>query len=626
MSQAYQVDLAIAHGIPVYVMPAYDTRQRKIYGARLVKRRGVWLFPAFAPFHARVIHDIGIIYPDATYTPAATQNTLDQGKVTALVAAGDLDGYTPLFKNYAHQDEALSHAIWNVRYGLFLGRGLGKTKITVDLIRHLKRKDPSFRCLILALRVNLYTWANEMEKFTGGELAAMPLVASSPAQRVKKLAELVEADPVAVVITYDTARVFWEEIRRDYGYTMLVCDESHKLRSPKSQQTQAVLELAKKAGRRLLLTGTPSLGNPMHMWGQLKVLGDFVVPSQWDYGKQYLVRSHYNQKIIVGYKNMRRLNGLVSSVSIHKDAEECIDLPERVFQDIRVPPTRRQRSIYNRMLKDGVAELAGKKVLAEEPIVRLTKMSQISSGFLYHSFKDPTICDACPHVANCVEKSIRPYTKLCKVDTVDPGGETLWIPGATAVLDATVSCVQALIDEGGKVVVWAVHRAVLDKLYEVLSAITPEDKSPLKVLRFDSTAESPHLVEKEFNESPEARILVAQITMGIGVTFNAAAMVYAEVAFALDTWLQSLDRNWGIRAEGHARLVVQTIAVQGSIFDSTFKLLQAKIDMANTMAKKPVCVGCDRIIACLGNGTEPFEEGCKYDQEVKKVKISMEMI
>jgi hypothetical protein len=465
-----------------------------------------------------------------------------------------------------------------------------------------------------------------MEKFTGGELAAMPLIASSPSQRVKKLAELVAEDPVAIVITYDTARVFWEEIREAYGYTMLVCDESHKLRSPKSQQTQAVLQLAKKAGRRLLLTGTPSLGNPMHMWGQLKVLGDFVVPSQWDYGKQYLVRAHYNQKIVVGYKNLRRLNSLVSSVSLHKDAEECLDLPERVFQDIRVPPTKRQRATYNRMLQDGSVELSGYTILADEPIVRLTKMSQISSGFLYHSFKDPSLCDGCPHVASCVEKDIRPYTKLCKVDPVDPGGATLWIPGATAVLDATVKCVEDLLNEGRKVVVWAVHRAVLDKLYKVLCKIVPADNSPMKVLRFDSTAEHPHLVEKEFNDSAEARVIVAQITMGIGVTFDASAMVYAEVAFALDTWLQSLDRNWGIRAKGHDRLLVQTIAVRGSIFDSTFKLLQAKIDMANTMAKKPVCVGCERLISCLGDGTEPFEEGCKYDQTVTKVKISMEML
>lgn len=613
-------------GTPVFSLPALTPTQRKVYGAVFSKRRGAWLYPAFAPFHAKVKHDIDMLFPDAEWSDEARAQLASQDAVEDRVAENDLDGYTPLYKNYAHQNEALSRAIWYLRFGLFLGRGLGKTKIAVDTLRYLKNKNPRSRALILALKVNLYTWVNETEKFTNGELRAEPLIAKGPKKRLEALKEYAKNPPDALVITYDTARVAWKEIQAHWKYSVIIADESHKLRGHRSQQTQAVIELSKRAPKRLILTGTPSLGNPMHLWGQLKMLGGFIVPNSWEFSKRHLMKSAYNQHVVVGYKNMSRLNKLVTSVSLHRDAEECLDMPDRVFQHIKVAPTPSQKRAYNTLVTSGRVSVKGTKVVADEPIVRITKLSQVSSGFLYNSFKDPTACDGCPHMRGCVENSISPYTSKCKVYPTDPGGETLWIRGGSPTIEAAFSCVEELLSEGKKVVVWAKHRAVLGALYAKLSEIKPEQGYPLKVLRYDSTTEHPHLAEKEFNTSKTANVIVAQITMGIGVTFNAPAMIYAEVPFALDSWLQSLDRNWGIRAKGHDQLLVQTITVSGSIFDSTLGLLTAKIDVAAAMAKKPVCVGCSKAEECALAKIEPFKPGCKHENNPTRVKVSMETL
>jgi len=109
--------------------------------------------------------------------------------------------------------------------------------------------------------------------------------------------------------------------------------------------------------------------------------------------------------------------------------------------------------------------------------------------------------------------------------------------------------------------------------------------------------------------------------MGIGVTFKAPVMVYAEVDWRLDSWLQSLDRNFGIRAKGFTKLLVQTVAIKNSLADFTMKLLEAKYNVADLFQRRPDCGGCDMSFNCFGSGIAPFTPGCKYTSTAAKTTI-----
>ena len=114
--------------------------------------------------------------------------------------------------------------------------------------------------------------------------------------------------------------------------------------------------------------------------------------------------------------------------------------------------------------------------------------------------------------------------------------------------------------------------------------------------------------------------------MGIGVTFKASVMVYAELSWALDHWLQSLDRNYGIRAKGLGKLLVQAVVLQNSISHSSMKLLQSKIDVSSLMSKSVECVGCEKVLECLNKGIEPFEPGCIVIPTAGKTTLSITQI
>lgn len=612
-------------GLPVIVIstvaPVEVPAVRSIYG--IVKKGNTWFAPGFLPFAEWVLDDltslksVSPLHEDSKVITLRKQ--VDQAKTE--MSQQNLKGYSPKVKPYDHQVEALSLALHMPRLGLFLDPGLGKTKVGCDLIQYVRgvRKDSFW--LVVALKVNQFTWKKEMEFHSQDTLSLIPIVATGKA-RAKKVLEAVNTPGCAgIVVTYDTCRVAKDLLLETVPYTDVILDESHSIRTPRSGKTKAVLELlAKKpVARRLLLSGTPSLGSPQHLWAQLKAIGDFTVPNSWHFLNTYAIRSPYNKHIITGYKNLDQLNDLVTSVSIRKTAEECLDMPDRVTQIIEIPASTRTRKVYNETVK-GKAISLGTVQLSEvpNPLTVMTRLAQLSMGFAYKSRKNSTLCDGCSFMDSCISKGVQPYTRSCKVETKDPGRD-IGLVGSTEVLDAVVELVDSHLQSGKKVILWAKHQWVLQQLGERIR------KLGAPVFEYNSTTKHHSEVEDSFNASTSG-VIIAQVSMGIGVTFKAPVMVYAELSWSLDHWLQSLDRNYGIRAKGLGKLLVQSVVLRNSISHSSMKLLQSKIDVSSLMSKSVECVGCPKVLECLSTGVNPFDLGCILTPTSTKTTLSISLI
>jgi hypothetical protein len=592
---------------------------RTLYGMQQHKEdKDIWFAPGMLPFGKFVLEDIEeckyICYFKLMPSTEALKSFLDTN--IANIQQKSLDGYVPKIKPYAHQIEALSLAIHMPRLGLFLDPGLGKTKIGCDLIQHTLKTRKCF-WLIVALKVNQFTWEKEMLFHSKEEFTLTPITKSGKARRKDIVTALSNSSCVGLVVTYDTCRVAKDLLLELIPFTDVILDESHSLRSPRSGKTKAVLEMlsSKPLRRRVLLSGTPSLGSPMHLWGQLKALGQFIVPNSYAFENTYACRSPFNRHIIVGWKNLDQINDLVTSISIRRTADECLDLPDRTIQVVEIEPSNKTKKVYNQVASHEATIVDGLEFSApDNPLVSMTRLAQLSMGFIYKSRKDPTICDLCPKVRGCVEEGIQPYTSRCTIVPNNPGRD-IGLVGTLEVLDAVVELVESHTEAGKKVILWAKHRWVLDTLADKLSKLTT-------VFRYDSTTKSHAQVEEGFNLA-KSGVIVAQISMGIGVTFKAPVMVYAELSWSLDHWLQSLDRNYGIRAEGFKSLLVQSVVIKGSISHSVIKLLQSKIDVSSMMSKTVECVSCPRVGACLSEGVEPFDIKCILPAETGKSKLSI---
>tara|TARA_Y100000592_G_scaffold19371_2_gene29709 strand:+ start:15968 stop:17845 length:1878 start_codon:yes stop_codon:yes gene_type:complete len=612
-------------GLPVIyvtdVQPADVAALRSIYGMAKHAKQNIWFAPGYLPFGLYVLEDMREYANIVNFEISPEVIQLEKDLLLSLdkISRRDLNGFVPKIKPYDHQVESLSLAINMPRLGLFLDPGLGKTKIGCDLIMYSRIHRPNCFWLIVALKVNQFTWKKEMDFHSQSEYNLEPIVATGKAREKKIKAALENPKTVGIVVTYDTCRVAKDQLKALVDYTDIILDESHSVRSPKSGRTKSILELveAKPVTRRVLLSGTPSLGSPMHLWGQLKALGDFVVPGSWQFQNRYAIRSSFNKHIITGWKNLDEVNDLVTSMSIRKTAEECLDLPDRTIQVIEVNPCAKMRRLYNATIALNTIKV-GEVTLGEAPnhLTAMTRLAQLSMGFCYKSLKDPLICDSCPNLVKCVDAGIQPYTGDCAVEQRDPGrlvGEL----GSTVILDSVMELVESHLASGTKkLIVWGKHQWVIQQLVEKCSKLT-------KTLRYDSTTKNHSEVEDDFNLSDKA-IIVAQISMGIGVTFKAPTMIYAEVSWSLDHWLQSLDRNYGIRAKGFKKLLVQVVVIKNSVNHSIMKLLESKINVSSLMSKSFECVSCPHALECLENNIKPFDKECVVgNSDVSKTSLNV---
>lgn len=89
-----------------------------------------------------------------------------------------------------------------------------------------------------------------------------------------------------VIVNYDILKKHHTAlITRQFDLAIL--DESHYIKNPKAQRTKLTTEIAAKARRRLLLTGTPLVNRPVELWPLLQLLDPTRWTSFFSYAKRY---------------------------------------------------------------------------------------------------------------------------------------------------------------------------------------------------------------------------------------------------------------------------------------------------------------------------------------------------
>ena len=361
---------------------------RRVYGGKFLPKKDLWIFPAMPPWHEWVLEDLETLIEDLTLDTSVTSFISRMSNLESKAASGDIRSFSSKFTPYEHQKLGLARIMYAPRCAIFWDPGMGKTKLICDRIIYERQKNPAAKSLILALRVNLSTWVNEMALHSGGSEKIVSIAAPNPKKRAKLLQGAIDSNASGVVCTYETARVSLD-LLEGYKYSIIVADECHKMQSYKSKLTKAALELSKKATHRYVLSGTPTKGRPTDIWASLRFLGEFIVPKYWDFDKEYVARAHYNRHIITGYKNLDLLNELLSHISDTRKAEDCLDLPERTFQEVYINPVPSQRRAYNSIVKDKIGEVVikGHTIPTSNLLTKLGKLAQVASGFIYKSLK-----------------------------------------------------------------------------------------------------------------------------------------------------------------------------------------------------------------------------------------------
>lgn len=176
-----------------------------------------------------------------------------------------------------------------------------------------------------------------------------------------------------------------------YGYcdkrTMLICDESSKVKNHRALRTKAVMRLRRRCSRVLLLNGTPIAHSPRDMYaqGNLMDVGILETPYVYQFDARYAIKGGWENRETVGWRNLEDMQRRFAPYILRRLKTDCLDLPPKlppvILSATLTPETWR---VYKAMRDELIVWLEDPRSvsMAAQVIVKTLRLAQITSGFI----------------------------------------------------------------------------------------------------------------------------------------------------------------------------------------------------------------------------------------------------
>jgi len=250
---------------------------------------------------------------------------------------------------------------------------------------------------------------------------------------------------------------------------MMVVDESSTIKNPSAIRTKKIISLGNLAKIRRCLSGTPITNSPADIFSQFEFLGKGMLgtESYRAFVAEYVqllppnnrvvldVVSASNPKLVAEYKaavagnhqrlahdllgklarispqiqakdanghpknkNLLKLKALIAPHTYRVTKAECLDLPEKIFQTIYFELSPEQRRLYDFMDEHLRYEDKNGEITIFSALTKLTKLQQITSGFIMRKSDDGAtfveyIEDAATPRMNLLMRNISEDDKPC---------------------------------------------------------------------------------------------------------------------------------------------------------------------------------------------------------------------
>jgi SNF2 family DNA or RNA helicase len=312
----------------------------------------------------------------------------------------NVHGFTMKTKPWEHQLRALEYLYPRDAAALYTKPGSGKTKIIIDLIvnKGFKRVlvvAPKKPCDVWPGQIKLHSDIPEKDVFLLSRLSTM-----EKAELLRDLPPLNDNETQIFICNYDS--VWRRPLDRIWFYKKLgidcvVCDESHRIKSPASKCSRFLSKLGKAVPHRYLMTGTPLAENPMDVYAQYRFLDPSI------FGTSYSMFCEEYQNIDarlssrVGftvldkkqpYKNLDRLREKMFSCAFYM--ESTVKLPKTTRMVVKVPMPKDVESTYKELTKEGAVEIGDGYLTVNNVLSMTIRKQQVTSGYLPLEYDDGT--------------------------------------------------------------------------------------------------------------------------------------------------------------------------------------------------------------------------------------------
>lgn len=290
------------------------------------------------------------------------------------------------FVPHDYQRYAINKILELPEAGLFLDMGLGKTVITLTAVRILLQEEYSVnRVLVIApKRVAEDTWTTEAEKWDHLSDLRISRVLGTQKERIRALSE--KAD----IYVINRENVVWltEQFRR-WPFDMVVIDELSSFKSPQAKRFKALRKVRPLVRRIVGLTGTPAPNGLMDLWPQMYLIdrGERLGKHVTGYRNRYFIPAKTNGHIVYSYElkegSEASIRRKISDICVSMRAEDYLDMPELIVNDIRVRLDPEELKLYRKLEKDHLMSIGDKEITALSAAAVCGKLLQMANGGVY---------------------------------------------------------------------------------------------------------------------------------------------------------------------------------------------------------------------------------------------------
>ena len=398
-------------------------------------------------------------------------------------------------------------------------------------------------------------WEEEFLKFVDFQYNLKILKGSSSKKAETLLSLNGQALQVAVV-NYESVWRLEKQIRK-WNPGMIICDESHKIKSHNIAASKSLHRLGEKTKYKLILTGTAITNKAIDIFSQYKFLDSSI------FGKSfYIFRNRYFD--MVGYglhtpvlkESMKdELREKIHSIAFIAKKSECLDLPEttEIIRKIDLEPSA--MNTYKNLVKDSFAELSKGEITVTNVLTKLLRLSQLTGGFL----------------SDDENKKVQQISK--------------------AKLSALEDIIDSVTSSGKKLVIMARFIPEIEAIRKLLfkkkinfSIITGEVKN--RANQIDN-----------FQHDPNTLVFIGQIsTAGLGITLTASStMVFFSLDYSMSNFEQAKARIHRTGQKENCTYIY--LLASNTVDEKILTALKNKVNLAKNLINN------------YKNGINPYENG-----------------
>ncbi|PIA39461.1 hypothetical protein AQUCO_02600129v1 [Aquilegia coerulea] len=327
-------------------------------------------------------------------------------------------------------------------------------------------------------------------------------------------------------------------------WALLIIDESHHVRCTKKasepEELRAVLDVARKAKRKVLLSGTPSLSRPYDIFHQIDILWPGLLgTNKYEFAKTYCEARRVQGSQGKVFQDFSKGVRLVELNVLLKQTVMKRRLKEHLLKEL--PPKRRQivslvltRSDINIAMAAKKAGEVSSKRSRQELQPETSNCSSKDDADVFRNSESSSDSEDGSSLKSSMQLS---YEEL---GIAKLSGFHKWLSLHPIVTESECERQSDIDNISHKMIIFAHHLKVLDGVQNFIC------ERDIKFVRIDGStlARDRQSAVQEFRSSPEVKVAIIGITAGgVGIDFSSAQnVVFLELPKSVSEMLQAEDR------------------------------------------------------------------------------------